>query len=57
MCINPDFGSSKWSAGGDYKKLAEDLEKKTENATKGKVIKMPNQRRQNQEELYNFNVN
>lgn len=57
MFINPDFSKSKWSAGGDYKKLAEDLEKKTENATKGKVIKMPNQRRQNQEELYNFNVN
>ena len=33
------------------------IKQKTENATKGKVIQMPNQRRQNQEELYNFNVN
>ena len=54
--INPVI-SKKWKTGGDYKKLAKDLEKETENAVKGKVIKMPSQRRQNQEELYNFNVN
>lgn len=58
MFINPEFSKGhKWSDGEDYQKLAKDLENKTENATKGKVIKLPNQRRQNQEELYNFNVN
>ncbi len=58
MFINPKFSNDyKWEDGKDYEKLTKDLEKKTENATKGKVIKMPNQRRQNQEELYNFNVN
>lgn len=58
MFINPEFSKGyKWSDGGDYEKLTKDLEKKTEKATRGKVIKLPNQRRQNQEELHNFNVN